>query len=74
MGEFAFPMGMHEDLGKGLNVDSKFHSRMDSPVINAQLGISIDQGEQRHPHCMKAAVRIGRSLHVCVPVPSVYIS
>lgn len=74
MGEFAFPMGMHGDLGKGLNVDSKFHSRMGSPVINAQLWISVDQGEQRHPHRMKAAMRIGRSLHVCVPVPSVCIS
>lgn len=74
MGEYAFPTGMHGDLGKVLNVDSKFHSRMGSPVINAQLGVSVDQGEPRHPHCTKAAMRIGRSLHICVPVPSVCIS
>lgn len=45
MGEYAFPSGTHGDLGKGLNVDSKFHSRTGSPVINAPLGISVDQGE-----------------------------
>lgn len=47
MDAYAFPTGIQGDLGKGLNVDSKFHSRTASPVISGQLRVSVDQGEQR---------------------------
>lgn len=49
MGEYAFPMGMHGDLGKGLNVDSQVSFKNRFPSSKCAVGDLCRSGRIKTP-------------------------